>query len=199
VDIKKTAVKVEGLMFGLLLVVPTSVAFLMWLADGTQRVGFADAHIISVRYIAANLVFMALLLPVFYVAKNRAPGTPLTWGEAMVAALYTFFVLFWLYGVVPHEFLTWADAELGWRPDKKIIGPEGSWASWFSFWKKIPLTVHKQTVRDIFAVHIYTVGLGGFMWICKFWNNREQNAAAAKAIEPTSRYGRPLVAKAGNS
>ena len=196
-DITKTAVKVEGLMFGLLLLMPMSVAFLMWLADGTERVGFADAHIFSVRYIAAVLVFMALLVPVFWTAKRRPPGTPLTWGEAMVAGVYTFLVIFWLYGVVPHEFLTWADAELAWRPDKKIIGPEGSWASWFGFWKSIPLTVSKTVIRDLLVVVIYVVGLGGFMWICKFWNDREKNEAAAKAIEPVSRYGRPLIAKAG--
>ena len=74
---------------------------------------------------------------------------PLTWGEAMIAATYIFFVLFWLYGVVPHEFLNWADSELAWRPDKKVIGPEGSWASWWGFWQKIPLTIHLQIIRDV--------------------------------------------------
>jgi len=199
VDIKKTAVKAIGAMFVLLLIVPTAIAFLMWLADGTARLDFASAHIISVRYISAVLVFLLLLVPVFVVAQRRPPGTPLTWGEAMIAGVFTFFVLFWLYGVVPHEFLTWADAELGWRPDKKIIGPEGAWATWAPFIKGIPLTVHKQTIRDIVAVIIYVAGLGGFMWICKFWNDRAKNEAAAKAIEPVSRYGRPLVAKAGKA
>jgi len=36
---------------------------------------------------------------VFY-AKRRPVGTPLTWGESMVAATYVFFLMFWVYGVV---------------------------------------------------------------------------------------------------
>ena len=44
-------------------------------------------------------------------------GTPLTWGEAMVAATYVFFLMFWVYGVVPHQWLTWAQNELKWRSD----------------------------------------------------------------------------------
>ncbi len=198
-DISKTHIRLQGFLFVTLLGIPTGMAFLMWAADGGNRIGFTQAHIISVRYIMAVLIQMALIVPVFITAQRRPPGTPLTWGEAMVGATYVFGVLFWLYGVLPHEFLNWADSELGWRPDKKIIGPEGSWAEWFSFWKSIPLTIDKQKVRDIVAVVLYTVGLGGFMWMCKFWNNREKNANEMKAIEPISRYGRPLVAKAGKS
>ena len=199
----KTALKTEGFVFGSLLVLPTAIAFLMWLADGSQRVGFADAHVFSVRYISAVLVLMLLLVPIFVMAERRAPDAPLTWGEAMAAAVYVFFVLFWLYGVVPHEFLNWADSELQWRPDKKIFGSDPSaigagWSTWWSGWNKIPITVDKQKVRDIVAVLIYGVGLGGLIWAFSFWNNRAKNIAAAAAETPTSTYGRPLVAKAGS-
>ena len=152
-----------------------------------------------VAFVGSFAVSLVLIGAVLAYSKRRPAGSPVTWGEAMVGALYVFFLLTWLYGVIPHEFLTWADAELGWRPDKKIIGPEGAWATWAPFIKGIPLTVHKQTIRDIVAVIIYVAGLGGFMWICKFWNDRAKNEAAAKAIEPVSRYGRPLVAKAGKA
>lgn len=195
-NVTKTAMRTQGFIVGALLVVPIVAAFLMWLADGNQRGGFADAKILSVRYIVSVLVLMALLVPFFWVAKTREPGTPLTWGEAMVGAVYVFFLLFWLYGVLPHEFLNWADSELGWRPDKKIIGPEATWA-WWSFWKKIPITIHKQIIRDILAVHIYAVGLGGFIWACAFWNDRAKKAAESTAVEKVSTYGRPLVAPAG--
>jgi len=198
-DITKAHLRIQGMVLVALLGIPTGMAFLMWAADGSSRVGFTQAHIISVRYIMAVLIQMVLIVPVFVIAKRRPPGTLLTWGEAMVGAVYVFGVLFWLYGVLPHEFLNWADSELAWRPDKKIIGPEGSWAEWFGFWKNIPLTITKETIRDVVAVVIYTIGLGGFMWMCKFWNDREKNATATKAIEPVSRYGRPLVAKAGKS
>ena len=198
-DITKTHLKVQGFIVASLLVLPMGIAFLMWLADGTQRGGFASAQIIAVRYIASVVVFMVLMVPFFWAAKRRPAGTPLTWGEAMIGATWAFAVLFWLYGVLPHEFLNWADSGLGWRPDKKILGPEGSWGTWWGFWNDIPLTVTKETIRDVVAVLIYGVGLGGFIWACAFWNDRVKKAAAASAIEPVSAYGRPLVAKAGKA
>jgi hypothetical protein len=206
VNYTKTHLKVQGIIIGLLLVVPLVSAFLMWMANGhwTDTPGapgpsFAAGKVINVRYISVVLVTCALVAPIFYFAKKRPPGTPLTWGEAMVAATYVFGLLFWLYGVVPHEFLTWADAELGWRPDRRIIGPDGTWVGFGHIFHKIPLTVTKQVIRDILAVHIYAVGLGGFMWMCKFWNDRQKNMDKAKAIEPVSTYGRPLVTKAGKA
>ena len=189
--------KVMGFIVGAMLVMPIGAAFLIWVADGDGlRTSFSDARVFSARYIASVLVFMVALIPFFVVAHRRAPGTSLTWGEAMVAATYVFFLLFWLYGVVPHEYLNWADSELSWRPAKKLIGPEGSWAELWTGCKRGPLTIHKQIFRDLIAVNIYVVGLGGFIWACAFWNDRSKKAAAAAAIEPISAYGRPLVAKA---
>jgi len=187
--------KTVGFIIASLLAFPIGVAFLMWLADGPNRGRFDEAHVFSARYITSVIVFIAAMIPFFAVANRRKESQPITWGEAMVGATYSFFLLFWLYGVVPHEFLNWADAELGWRPDMKIIGPEGTW-DWLGtggLWTAIPLTITKQTLRDFMAVAIYGVGLGGFIWVCWFWNNR---AKAPAAVEPTSSYGRPLVAKA---
>lgn len=193
----KTALKVEGFIAVVFLVLPIVMAFLMWGADGKDRPGFADAHVFSVRQVMSVVVLMLMMLPIFYVADRRPPGTPLTWGEAMVAATYIFFLLFWLYGVLPHEYINWADSELQWRADKKIIGPEGTWASWWSFWKKIPLTIDKSKIRDVMVVVIYVVGLGGLIWGWAFWNDRQKKLTEAAELEPVSRYGRPLVAKAG--
>lgn len=197
-DVWKTMEKVYGFLIATFVGLPIALAFVIWLADGTQRPQFNDSHILSVRYIFFNLLFLAFLIPGFYVAKHRAVGAPLTWGEAMVAALYVFFLLTWLYGVIPHEFLTWADSELNWRQDKKVIGPEGSWATWWSFWKKIPLTVDKRSIRDVVVVVIYVVGLGGLMWSFSAWTKRGAPSAAA-ALPKASTYGRPLVADTGKS
>ena len=186
--------KVYGLIVGAFLVFPISAAALMWFADGNARGRFDDAKIISVRYIMAVLIFMVLLVPFFVQAARRKPGAPLTWGEAMVAAVYTFFLLLWLFAVIPHEFLTWADAELAWRPDKYVIGPGSQW-HWWSGFAKFPIAIHKQTFRDLIVVLLYVVGLGGFMWACGFWNKRGDKPAGSD-VEVTSGYGRPLVAKA---
>ena len=58
-----------------------------------------------------------------YGYKRRAVGTPLSWGEAMAGAVVAFFAMFLAYGVIPHQWLTYAGNELGWRKDKIIFGP----------------------------------------------------------------------------
>lgn len=150
-----------------------------------------------VAFLASLLVTALLVAPVFPYAKKRPVGTQLTWGQAMAAAVYVFFIIFWIYGVVPHQFLTWADAELGWRPDIIWIGPGGSTTlplvGWTLHTPWFPIRVNARAVRDIIAVLIYVGFLGGQMWLWVWWQNRGKRAEAAATVEPTSTYGRPLV------
>ena len=106
-----------------------------------------------VAFTASLLVAVLLTALVIPMAKRRPVGTPLSWGEAMVASVYAFFLMVWVYGVVPHLFLTWADNELGWRPDNILLGPGGilkpqSLDGWN------PITISYQTLRDVAAVLI---------------------------------------------
>jgi hypothetical protein len=55
---------------------------------------------------------------VVWFARRRPPGTPLTWGEAFVAALFIFTLMLVVYAVLPSQFLTYADSSLKWRSDK---------------------------------------------------------------------------------
>ena len=137
-----------------------------------------------------TFVLAALIVPM---AKRRPVGTALTWGEAMVASIYAFFLMFWVYGIVPHLWLTWADNELGWRPDKLLFGPADiikpqAQGGWF------PVTVSYQTLRDIIAVLIYVVFLGAQIAMWAWWQNRGKRAETAPAVVE-SEYGRPLVRK----
>ena len=117
--------------------------------------------------------------------RSRRPvGTPLTWGEAMAAAVVIFFVIFLAYGVVPHQWLAWADNELGWRKDRIAMGP-GDILD-----KALPFTVTYQTIRDIIAAGIYIVFLGAQIALWAAWQNRGKRKP--KEIE-TSAFGRPLV------
>ena len=68
-----------------------------------------------VAFITSIIITVVLVIPFFIMKKRRPVGTPLTWGEAMVAATWAFFLMFWVYGVVPHQWLTMADAEWNWR------------------------------------------------------------------------------------
>jgi len=153
-----------------------------------------------VAFLMALLIAAAMIAPIFPYAKKRPVGTPLTWGEAMLAGTYIFFIIFWIYGVVPHQWLTLADAELGWRPDRIWFGPGGSATLPVTGWSIdtpwFPIKINARAVRDIVAVLIYVAFLGGQMWIWAWWQNRGKRADATKAIEPVSTYGRPLVKQA---
>lgn len=166
-----------------------------------------------VASLLASLVFIAL--PFAY-GKRRPLGTPVTWGEAMAGSLYIFFVLFWVYGVMPHQFLAWTDGPLKWRSDAIGIpaGPLRNFLSsstenhWYShktnsFWPtgvtfmgRGRVMVTKEAVRDFVAANIYIVFLGVHMKIWVLWQKRGQAAAKKAAIEPVSSYGRPLTKKA---
>lgn len=149
-----------------------------------------------VALITSMLIAGALLALLIPFAKRRPAGAPLTWGEAMVTSTYVFFLMFWVYGVVPHLWLTWADNELKWRPDNIVVGPGdilepvAQGGAWF------PMTISYQTLRDLIAVGMYVVFLGVQMYLWSWWQKRGTKVAAAATTEiATSDYGRPLVRK----
>jgi len=146
-----------------------------------------------VAFVGSTLLSILMGLAIVWYAKRRPVGTPLSWGEAMFAATYVFFVMFWVYGVVPHQFLTWADNELKWRSDAYLLGPSST--STLPVLQNLPMNVSKQTVRDLIAVVIYGAYLVGHVALFAVWQGRGDKAAKKqKAIEEaTTTYGRPLV------
>ena len=168
-----------------------------------------------VAFIASVLASLVLIALPFAYGKRRPIGTPLTWGESTGAALDLVFALFFIYGVMPHQFLAWADGPLKWRSDsiglpagplRAFIGKgvENHWYSHKSnsFWPggvtfngRGRVLVVKESVRDIVAATLYIVFLGVQMKIWVMWQKRGQAAVKRAAIEPMSSYGRPLVKK----
>ena len=150
-----------------------------------------------VAFVLSLIISVIGVAVIFPYRKRRPVGTMLTWGEAMVSATYVFFLFFWVYGVVPHLWLTWADNELGWRPDKLLLGPAeilkpqsmGGWN---------PITLNYLVLRDLIAVGIYVVFLGINIWLWAVWQNRGKKAASDAAVPAVveSDFGRPLVRKA---
>ncbi|MGQ0433604.1 MAG: hypothetical protein ACT452_14485 [Microthrixaceae bacterium] len=122
-------------------------------------------------------------------SKRRAPGTPLSWGEAMAAAVFAFVIFNLWYGVVPHQWITLADNEWGWRTDRILFGP------WDVFRPNrfLPVTISYQVLRDIVVTMIYGAGLTLHVFHWAQWNNRSKVKAE---IVPTTTYGRPLARKA---
>ena len=138
-----------------------------------------------VAFVTSVLVLILLVAPIGWYAKRRPVGAFLSWGEAMAAATYVFFIMFWAFGVVPHQWLTWADNELNWRPDVIVVGPGNVLAD------ALPFTITKQTLRDLIVVGIYAVLLGGMVALWAKWQARGDVTPGDEVTK--SRYGRPLV------
>ena len=158
-----------------------------------------------VAFLFSSLLSLAMCAIVVRVARRRPVGTPLTWGEAFGAGVFVFLLLFLLYGVVPHQFLAWADNELKWRSDKIGIplGPFGAMLEGklgvkqhLLFPEGIPLPnghfiVTAQVLRDIIAATLYIVFLLAQIKMWLWWQKRDKKKADTPEL--TSAYGRPLV------
>jgi len=122
---------------------------------------------------------------IVWYSKRRRADAPLSWGEAMAAATYVFAIMFWVYGVVPHQWLAWTQNELKWRSDAILIGPSSTGLFQWS-----PITMSKQTVGDIVVVLIYGFYLTAQVALWAVWQHRGKKAPAEVETSP---YGRPLV------
>ena len=130
---------------------------------------------------AAGAFFMWLV-------KRPKSELPPTWAQSMIGALAVFALFLLVYGVVPHEWLTWADSKLGLREDKILLNTR-------------PIKFSGRALRDIVAATLYIVflGMNTVMWI--MWQKRgtakPKPAPASASPEPagTSAFSRPLTKK----
>ncbi|MEW6155171.1 MAG: hypothetical protein AB1673_14480 [Actinomycetota bacterium] len=149
-------------------------------------------------FVTSMLILIVGVGACLYFGHRRPLGTPLTWGEAFVGATWGFAMMVVAYGVVPHQWLEFADNELLWRPDRVLMGFS---ADGLKFGEEAAnlvgrgrVLVSYQTMRDIVATLLYVVFLAGQMYMWAAWQRRGR--AQAGAVERTSRFGRPLVRKA---
>ena len=144
-----------------------------------------------VAFVASVIATVVLLRGIRWYQDRTRVDHEFTWGEAMLFATYVFFIFFWVYGGVPHQWLQWADSELNWRPDRFFVGPRLAWTGdqgvveW-----ALPFTLSYRVLRDFVAVGIYGVALGGNVVMWRQWQERDKETTAPV---PTSEYGRPLV------
>ena len=133
-----------------------------------------------------------LALLVIPYSKRRPKGTPTTWGEAMLAAVFTFAVMFISFGVVPHQWIDHADKDLGWNKAKIVYGPFDILKP-KAFGGNFPFTMQYEALRDtvVVLIHVWYFGLMMYLW--SVWQNRGRTTSTEVA---TSTYGRPLVKKA---
>jgi hypothetical protein len=145
----------------------------------------------NVQFITAFVGTVLLTLVAIPYGKRRPVGSPLTWGQAMLAATYVFAVFFLAYGVVPHQWLTHEQNQLNWRADRIWVGHNNAaevlHLSWF------PFDITFQALGDIIVVMIYALMLGLQLYMWSWWQKRGKAKPVAEL--PTSTYGRPLVRK----
>jgi len=130
------------------------------------------------------------------VGRLRPVGTPVTWGEAFVAGTFVFAMMLVAYGVIPHQWLKYADNELLWRSDKLLLALSskgvvfGQKAKTWGGTGRIIISY--QAVRDMVASGFYIVFLAGQVVLWSMWQKRGRRAESAGG-EVTSLFGRPLV------
>ena len=139
--------------------------------------------------------FLTLVLIGLAVAfgMRRPADKPTSWGEAMAGSAYAFFVMFLAFGVVPHQWLTHVQNELGWQTDKPFLGP-GSIFKSKAKGGNFAFDINYQQIGDILVTGIYGLYLGIFIWIFVWWQKRGAVQSAPREL-PTSSFGRPLVKK----
>jgi len=150
-------------------------------------------------FVSSILVVILGVAICLYVGSRRPIGTPLTWGEAMVASTFVFALMLVAYGVVPNQWLAFADKELLWRPDKLLVGISSAGVVWGNNSKFLGGTgrilINYQAIRDIVASVLYIVFLGGQMYLWSVWQKRGRKKPG-DVESATSRFGRPVLRKA---
>jgi hypothetical protein len=133
--------------------------------------------------IAALVVGIGLCMAI---GRRRPPGTPLTWGQAMAAAVLVFGIMLVAYGIIPNQWLKWADNELLWRSDRILYKVK--------FFGRGQIMISYQALRDIIVTGIYVAMLGLHIVLWTAWQKRGRKPATD--VTPTSAYGRPLAREA---
>jgi hypothetical protein len=141
-------------------------------------------------FVVSMVIALGGFAAVIIYGKRRPVGAPLSWGEAMLSAVLAFALMFWAYGVVPHQWLTWAGNELGWRPDKVLVGPTLPFTGDEGVFEYLlPFSMNFEVINHLIAVLIYGLFLGLNIAAWAIWQDRGK----ATPPELTSEYGRPLV------
>jgi hypothetical protein len=130
--------------------------------------------------------------------RQPKPDRPTTWAEAIAGAVFVFALFLLMYAVIPHEFLTVSDKYWKLSTNKYII--KSTTAVPFNHAWNWPISIDLQHgVRDPLVVLIYIIFFAGNIAMFVLWQKRPTvTEAAAAELKPagTSRFGRPLKAKA---
>jgi hypothetical protein len=140
-------------------------------------------------------VFLAHLFMMIASRKPRDPQEPATWAECIVGAVGVFALMTLAYAIVPHEWLTFANAQLQWGDSSKFVFQSNQDILGF-IPIHYPFAMNYPAVRDIVVTLIYVAVLGLNLFMFAKWQKRNEVPAepVEGAPEKKSRFGRPLRA-----
>lgn len=151
-----------------------------------------------VAFVVSSLIVVAGIGICLFVGSRRPQGTPVTWGEAIVGSTFVFALMIVAYGVVPHQWLDYADNELLWRPDRILLGVSSAGVVFGTDASNMGGTgrilVSYQALADTVAALLYGIFLVAHVWLWAVWQRRGKKTPALEPV--TSRFGRPVVRKA---
>jgi len=144
-----------------------------------------------VAFITSIVVLLLMSGVTLYVAWDRPQDARLTWGEGMVGAVWVFMILVMMFGVVPDQWIRWADTDLGWSTDTFFYQhANNDYLGAF-----IRFDIHMQAVRDVIVVIIHVVFLVALPPAVLAWQKRgpARSLGQPRTEIPISDFGRPLV------
>src|SRR5690606_30459736 len=162
------------------MIIAASFADELWHVICSIAKGFAN-----VAFTGSLLLSVAMTALIVLAAKRRPKDAELTGGQAMFAAMYVTFLMFWFFGVVPDRWMNYAEGAMAMRSDAILAGPGST--GWL---QDLPIVITKQTVADLVTVNIYGVGLTLTMVLWAVWQKR--GSKPADEVEKST-FGRPLV------
>lgn len=183
--------RVGAALFVLVPVVAYVVAVL--LPDDANLWGWElDAIIVDlvlVFWVAHGLLMVASREP-------RPAEQKATWSECYLGAVGVFALMALAYGVIPHEWMEFANGYLQWGDTSKFVFQSNQEMLFFPWnW---PFNFDYPALRDIVVSGIYVVLLGLNVMLFVKWQDRKRVPDAAPAVADDalpakrSRFGRPL-------
>jgi len=191
----------NGVAYSLFAIIPIVGWIIAGLLPDTANIADWELDAIIVDLVLLILVAHGLLL-----VASRQPKPAdhtATWVECFLGAVGTFALMTLAYGVIPHEWLTFANSYMKMGDNSHFFLQRGQWieTDWFGQGIHVPpFNIDMPAIRDIIVTGIYIAMLSLNIFLFAAWQKRNV-VVEAPAPDTTpakrSRFGRPLRRGAG--
>jgi len=121
----------------------------------------------AARLLYAIVLFaIGLAVAAYVMRKPKRADDPATWAQVVLGAMFVWFMFAIGYGVIPHEWLTFANSYLNWDSSFFVLR-----RSQFAH-NLPPFDVSRDKVADAIAALIYVVVLGLNVYFFAAWQKR---------------------------